>query len=280
MMVLLNYLFKERGIEMAGVKNRPLIAGNWKMFKTTGEAVAFTEALNAKVQAIPANARPDVTLCPPYTALAPVVETVARLNAPFHVGAQNMESREDGAYTGEISPRMLKDLKVDTVVIGHSERRQYYNETDATVNAKTQAALKHGLNPIVCVGETLAERDGGTTDSVIERQVTGAVAGLSPQEIFKLVFAYEPVWAIGTGKTCDSPEANRVCGVIRGLLRNLVSGQVDAGKIRILYGGSVKPENAEELVRQSDIDGALVGGASLEADSFFRIIQGASVVTV
>jgi triosephosphate isomerase len=262
---------------MAQPKAHPLIAGNWKMFKTTTEAEAFTEALFQKVQAIPAQARPDITLCPPFTALSRVLDTVKRLNAPFNVGAQTMESRESGAYTGEISPLMLKDLHVDTVILGHSERRQYYNETDETVQAKTQAALKHGLQPIVCVGESLQERESGVTDSVIERQVKKAIEGLSAQEVLQLVFAYEPVWAIGTGKTCDAAEANRVCHLIRQHLATTAKDPASVAGVRILYGGSVKPDNAEELMRQSDINGALVGGASLEAEPFFQIIQAAGV---
>jgi triosephosphate isomerase len=251
-------------------KPKPLIAGNWKMFKTTAEAVSFTEALAQRVQALPADARPDILLCPPYTALSVVVEATQRLNAPFAVGAQNMESRDNGAYTGEISPLMLKDLRVGWVLIGHSERRQYYNETDETVNAKTRAALAHDLSPVVCVGESLDEREAGQTDTVIERQVTRALSGLNDTEIQRLVFAYEPVWAIGTGKTCDAAEANRVCGRIRSLLG------ANGATVRVLYGGSVKPENTAELMSQSDINGALVGGASLEPDSFFRIIEAGS----
>jgi triosephosphate isomerase len=186
-----------------------------------------------------------------------------------------MESRENGAYTGEISPLMLQDLAVKLVIIGHSERRQYYNETDITVNEKTKSALAHHLTPIICVGETLQQREAGDTDAVVCCQVEAAVREISPADYSKLVFAYEPVWAIGTGKTCDSAEANRVCA----LIRQTLSKQGNAEQTLILYGGSVKPNNTKELMSQSDIDGALVGGASLEADSFSEIIRQALATT-
>ncbi len=253
---------------------RPIIAGNWKMFKTTGEAVAFTEALWQKVQPR-ANANlPEIVLCPPYTALSAVQESAAKLQAPFITAAQNMEGRDNGAYTGEISPLMLLDLGVRWVVIGHSERRQYYAETDETVTLKTLAALRHGLTPIICVGESLQERENGLTDRVIEQQVRAVLAQLSAAELPKVVFAYEPVWAIGTGKVCEAPEANRVCA----LIRHFISEYGNAEQTRILYGGSVKPDNTSALMSQSDIDGGLVGGASLEADSFFGIIEQACLV--
>ncbi len=248
---------------------RPVIAGNWKMYKTTKEAVAFTEALAAKVSALPKDSLPQVVLCPPYTALSTVRETIKRLHAPFLLAAQNMESHDEGAYTGEISPIMLKDLDVNPVVIGHSERRQYYGETDEAVNAKVLAALRHQILPIICVGETLEKREQGQTDPVIERQVEKAIEKVDPSQYEHLIFAYEPVWAIGTGKVCEAAEANRVCALIRSILNRTGSGE----KTRILYGGSVKPDNTHGLMSQSDIDGALVGGASLEAESFYRIIE-------
>lgn len=261
-------------VQLSGAQRRPVMAGNWKMFKTTAEARQFTEALHNKVKALPQAELPEVILCPPFTALSVVKEVITRLKAPFALAAQTMESKDNGAYTGEVSPVMLTDVGVTHVVIGHSERRQYYNETDATVNAKTKAALAHGLTPIVCVGELLTERDAGKTDEVIRRQVEKALEGVSPADFETLIIAYEPVWAIGTGKVCEADEANRVCGLIRGVLNQLGNGS----KTRILYGGSVKPDNVKGLMAQADIDGGLVGGASLEPDSFFQLIEGASLV--
>jgi triosephosphate isomerase len=256
---------------------RPVIAGNWKMYKTTAEAVAFTEALWNKAQPHTNGALPEIVLCVPYTAFRVVQDAAHRLSAPFIVAAQNMESRDNGAYTGEISPLMLLDLNVRWVVIGHSERRQYYNDTDETVTHKAQAALKHGMTPIICVGESLQDRESGQTDRVIEQQVRAFLSGLgeaSTPDLSKIIVAYEPVWAIGTGKVCDAAEANRVCA----LIRHYLGEAAPADKTRILYGGSVKPDNAQSLMSQSDIDGALVGGASLEADSFYGIIEQACLV--
>lgn len=253
---------------------RPIIAGNWKMFKTTQEATQFVEALWQKVQPHTNAQLPEIVLCPPFTALSSVKEAISKVNAPFIVAAQNMESRDNGAYTGEISPLMLKDIGINWVVIGHSERRQYFNETDETVAAKTVAALKHGITPIVCVGELLQERENGLTDAVIEQQVRAVLTQISASELSKIVIAYEPVWAIGTGKVCEAAEANRVCA----LIRHFVSEYGSADQTRVLYGGSVKPDNTQALMTQSDIDGGLVGGASLEAPSFFGIIEQASLV--
>lgn len=253
---------------------RPIIAGNWKMFKTTQEAAAFTNALWQAVQPCVGAALPEIVICPPFTALATVKQTADSLKAPFIVAAQTMESRDNGAYTGEISPLMLLDLGIRWVVIGHSERRQYYNETDETVAQKTVAALKHGMTPIVCVGESLQEREAGQTDRVIEQQVRAVLSQISAADLPKIVVAYEPVWAIGTGKVCEAPEANRVCALIRRFLNEAGSGE----QTRILYGGSVKPDNTQALMSQSDIDGGLVGGASLEPASFFGIIEQACLV--
>lgn len=254
---------------------RPIIAGNWKMFKTTQEASTFVETLWQKVQALKGNELPEIVVCPPFTALNSVKQKVDALGAPFVVAAQTMESRESGAYTGEISPLMLADLGIRWVVLGHSERRQYFNETDETVTAKTLAALKHGLTPIVCVGEELQERENGLTDAVIEQQIRAVCSQLQASDLPKIVIAYEPVWAIGTGKVCEAAEANRVCA----LIRHFVGEYGTAEHTRILYGGSVKADNTQALMSQSDIDGGLVGGASLEPDSFFAIIQHASPVT-
>lgn len=255
---------------------RPIIAGNWKMFKTTQEASIFVETLWQKVQSLNHTALPEIVLCPPFTALGTVKHTTGTLGAPFIVAAQTMESRDSGAYTGEISPLMLTDIGVRWVVLGHSERRQYFNETDETVAAKTLAALQHGLTPIVCVGEELQERENGLTDAVIEQQIRAICGSLPNSDLPKIVIAYEPVWAIGTGKVCEAAEANRVCA----LIRHFVGEYGAAEQTRILYGGSMKADNAQALMSQSDIDGGLVGGASLEPESFFAIIQCASPVTV
>jgi triosephosphate isomerase len=255
-------------------KRRPIIAGNWKMFKTTQETATFIQSLWQKVQPHTSAALPEIVLCPSFTALATAKETTGTLKAPFTIAAQTMESRDNGAYTGEISPLMLLDLGIQWVVIGHSERRQYYNETDETVAQKTVAALKHGMTPIVCVGESLQEREAGQTDRVIEQQIRAVLSQITAQDIPKIIVAYEPVWAIGTGKVCEAPEANRVCTLIRRFLNEFGAGE----QTRILYGGSVKPDNTQALMSQSDIDGGLVGGASLEPDSFFGIIEQACLV--
>lgn len=253
---------------------RPIIAGNWKMYKTTQEAAEFTRTLWEKVQPNAGASLPEIVICPPYTALATVKENSTQLKTPFITAAQNMESRDKGAYTGEISPLMLLDLGIRWVVIGHSERRQYFNETDESVAQKTVAALKHGMTPIVCVGESLQERESGATDRVIEQQVRAVLSQVSATDLPKIVIAYEPVWAIGTGKVCDATEANRVCA----LIRHFIGEYGAADQTRILYGGSVKPDNTQALMSQSDIDGGLVGGASLEAASFFGIIEQACLV--
>jgi triosephosphate isomerase (TIM) len=259
------------------MKPTPVIAGNWKMYKNTAEAKAFCQALGEQLSSLPASGLPKVVVCPPFTALSTVIDVVNASKINCAVGAQNMESRPEGAYTGEVSPTMLQDVGAQYVIIGHSERRQYYNETDDTVNQKTLAAFEHELLPIVCVGETLAQREAEQTDTVIQNQVKGALKNLNPAHLAKLVMAYEPVWAIGTGKVCESVEANRVCGWIRRTLQELFpNGNVS--QVPILYGGSVKPENAQELLAQSDINGALIGGASLQADSFVRIVQAGMAV--
>ncbi len=257
---------------MANSQRRPIIAGNWKMFKTTPEAVAFTEALNKRVQGHAT--LPEILLCAPFTALTTVNDAIKKLNAPFAVAAQTMDHRDNGAFTGEISPLMLLDINVRWVLIGHSERRQYFNEIDDTVAAKTVAALKYGMTPVVCIGEELQEREAGLTDRVIEQQVRAVVDLIAPSELSKVVFAYEPVWAIGTGKVCEAEEANRVCK----LIRTLIAEYGPAEQTRILYGGSVKPESTSALMSQSDIDGGLVGGASLDPDTFFAIIEQACLV--
>jgi triosephosphate isomerase len=236
------------------------------MFKTTGEARDLVQQLKGALADVDAV---EIIVGPPFTALATVAGELKGAN--ISVAGQNMYWEESGAYTGEVSPLMLKDIGCTHVIIGHSERRQFFNETDATVNKKVKAALKAGLTPIACVGETLKEREAGATMEIVERQIRDGLEGLSPQEVEKIVIAYEPVWAIGTGKTASPQQAEEV----HHLIRSIIAQRADSvsQNIRILYGGSVKPDNVDELMAQPDIDGALVGGASLQADSFIRIVR-------
>ncbi len=252
----------------------PIIAGNWKMFKTVGEAVNFVSELAVRVAGIKGV---EMVVCPPFTALAAVAGQLRDQGAGIALGAQNMYWEDEGAYTGEVAPGMLKEIGCRYVILGHSERRQYFGETDAVVNKKVHAALAHELIPIVCVGERLEERESGNTEEVVRRQVEGSLAELTARQAAAgLVVAYEPVWAIGTGRTASAADAQQVNKFIRGLLRNLF-GEAAAQAVRIQYGGSVKPGNTAELMAQPDIDGALVGGASLEVDSFTDIIKNAVV---
>lgn len=246
----------------------PIIAGNWKMFKTVSEAKAFVSDVKGKAEV----AGVETVVCAPFTALPALVEAVK--GTSIKVGAQNMHFEDNGAFTGEISGVFLKDLGVDYVIIGHSERRQYFAETDETVNKKTHAAFKHGLTPIVCVGEKLEEREAGKTDEVNRVQTTAALAGLTAEQAAEVVIAYEPIWAIGTGKSSTATDANDAIKAIRGVVEGLFGAEV-AGKVRIQYGGSVKPNNVAEYMGESDIDGALVGGASLEPASFIALVEGA-----
>jgi len=246
---------------------KPIIAGNWKMYKTAAEAVALVNALKAEVAGIEAT---EIVVCPPFTALAAVQPVLAGSNV--QLAAQNVHWEKEGAFTGEISAAMLKELGVRYAVIGHSERRQFFGETDAGVNKRTKAALANGLRPIVCVGETLKEREANRTEAVIKTQITGSLAGLSKNEMLETVVAYEPVWAIGTGKTASPQQAQDVHAFIRKLIASLFDADT-ALRVRIQYGGSVKPDNAKELLGQPDIDGALVGGASLKADGFAVIVK-------
>jgi triosephosphate isomerase len=246
---------------------RKFICGNWKMHKTSSEAVALVRELRLRL-----NTQVQVGIAPPFTALSKVKE--ALVGSPIQLFAQNCHHEKQGAFTGEVSAPMLAEVGCDGVILGHSERRQYFAETDEGVNKKLKAAIEAGLHPIVCVGETLQERESNRTWEVVSRQVRGALAGISPAQIAALTLAYEPVWAIGTGKTATTSQAQEVHGQIRGLLRELAGAQ-PAEAVRIQYGGSVKPENAAELLSQPDIDGALVGGASLKAEDFARIIAGA-----
>lgn len=247
----------------------PIVAGNWKMFKTIAEASEFAAIVS---KAAP-NSAVEQVICAPYTTL-PALSTLLKDSA-VALGAQNMHFADNGAYTGEISPLMLKELDVKYVIIGHSERRQYFNETDETVNLKAKAALQHGLLPIICVGETLEEREAGRTQEVVRVQTEAALAGVSAGQMKEVVFAYEPVWAIGTGKSSTSADANETIRYIRQVIAALY-GQETAEQVRIQYGGSVKPDNIASYLQESDIDGALVGGASLTADGFLQLVAGAS----
>ncbi len=244
-----------------------IIAGNWKMNKTQIEAIEFVNQLKRAIADIQ---EVDIVVCPPFTALADVKDVLLESN--IGLGAQNLFWEDSGAYTGEVSAPMLKSLDVQYVIIGHSERRQYFQETDATVNKRLKSALKHGLIPIVCIGETLAEREAGKTFVVIKTQCLGGLQGISSEEMKKIILAYEPVWAIGTGKTATPQQAQEVHAFIRRQLQEMFDEET-AAEVRIQYGGSVKPDNTNDLMSQPDIDGALVGGASLKADSFVDIIK-------
>lgn len=247
---------------------RSIVAGNWKMHKTVPEGLALASELANRSNELTGEC--EVVLCPPFTALAAIAERVS--GSGIEVGAQNVHWEAKGAFTGEVSCTMLVDAGCRWVVIGHSERRAMFGETDATVNQKVKAAMAAGLLPIVCVGETLEQRELGITDDVVRRQVEGAVVGLPAVAAAKLVVAYEPVWAIGAGRASNGEDANAVASGIRSALLRLYSSEV-AQAVRIQYGGSVKASNMAEFARQPEIDGALVGGASLEASDFARIIQ-------
>lgn len=246
---------------------RPVIAGNWKMYKTIAEAVEFVDALKPKV----ANANHcEVVVAPPFTALHAVAEAVRGSNV--QVGAQDVSWEKEGAFTGDISASMLREAGSTHVIVGHSERRQYHGETDERVNLKLKAALAAGLIPIACVGETLAEREADRTQQVLQHQVTGGFAGLTAQEFSRIIVAYEPVWAIGTGRTATPEIAAESHRCLRSLIRKQFGEEI-ADQVRILYGGSVKPDNIKGLMAQEEIDGALVGGASLQTDSFAAIVN-------
>jgi triosephosphate isomerase (TIM) len=246
---------------------RPILAGNWKMNKTPAEAVEFVRAIRPLVTRYD---NVDVVVCPPFVALPLVSETLSGVR--IAVGAQNIHWADSGAYTGEVSAAMLKGI-ADYIIIGHSERRQYFGETDELVNKKTKAALAQGLRPIVCVGEDLAQNEAGVTDSLVGGQVRAAFDGLTAEQAAGIVVAYEPIWAIGTGKTATAAVANRVCGlVVRGTLAELYGEQV-AQEIRVQYGGSANEKNIGELMAMPDIDGALIGGASLKVDAFVDMVR-------
>ncbi len=243
-----------------------VIAGNWKMHKTKEEIDTFFKGLDS----LETKAGVEAVVCSPFPYLSQLVE--ASKGLPVACGAQNMHFEKQGAFTGEVSPVMLQDIGVTHVIIGHSERREYFNETDETVNKKVLSAHAHGLKPIVCVGESLAQREAGETLSFIAGQVKAALQGLSAEEIEKTIIAYEPIWAIGTGKTASSEEANEVCQHIRQVIAEVSSEEV-AEAVTVQYGGSVNPDNIGELLDMSDIDGALVGGASLDASSFMKLVE-------
>ena len=249
---------------------KPIIAGNWKMNKTYQEAKHFVAEVKGQV---PDAEKMESVICAPALFLEQLVNETAGYD--LGIGAQTMHEEEAGAFTGEISPVQLRDIGVQYVIIGHSERRQYFNETDEAVNRKAKAALAHDLVPIMCVGETLEQRENGETNRVVEQQVAAGLEGLSGEDIGRTVIAYEPIWAIGTGKTATADDANTVCGVIRKKV-SAIAGNEAADAVRIQYGGSVKPANADELLGKEHIDGALVGGASLESASFLKLLEAGS----
>lgn len=245
---------------------RKVIAGNWKMNMLPNEAIALIENLAPQVK----DTKNDVIICVPFTDLFYSLLSVQGTN--IKVGAQNMHFEEKGAYTGEVSGKMLESINVEYVIIGHSERRQYFAETDETVNKKVKAALKYNLKPIICVGETLEQREAGKAEEIITTQTKLALEGLTEEEMKDITLAYEPIWAIGTGKTATSEDANDAIKAIREQVRSIFGDKV-ADEIIILYGGSVNASNAKELFETSDIDGGLVGGASLKADDFAKIVN-------
>ncbi|NNB87457.1 triose-phosphate isomerase [Corallococcus exiguus] len=249
---------------------RKIVAGNWKMNKTVPEALALVRELRGAVAAM--GDKVEVAIAPPFVALQPL--HIALEGAPLQLAAQNCHWESSGAFTGEISAPMLAELGCAYVIVGHSERRQFFGETDATVNKRAKAVKAAGMTPIVCVGETLAERESNQTLTVVERQVRGALEGFSGADVATFVMAYEPVWAIGTGRTATTAQAQEVHAAIRGLLTRMYD-EGTAERVRIQYGGSVKPDNAAELLGQPDVDGALVGGASLKAADFVAIVKAA-----
>lgn len=247
---------------------KPFIAGNWKMFKTSKEAAEFAKEFKELMK----DSKTDVLagICAPYTQLSVLAE--AFKGTGIKLGAQNMHFEESGAFTGEISAQMLKEIGVEYCVIGHSERRQYFNETDETVNKKLITAFKHGILPILCVGEVLEERDSGKEYEVVKRQIINGLKDLPAENVKKLTVAYEPVWAIGTGRTATPDQANDMCGFIRKVIEEIYGDDISEDVV-IQYGGSVKPENASELMGMEEIDGALVGGASLKPQDFIQIVN-------
>ncbi len=257
------------------MSRRPIIAGNWKMHNNRAESAGLTSAIKEAIQDIDADLLPEVVIAPTFTSLGIASENICHCGCErIKLAAQNCYWEAKGAFTGEISIDMIKDFDAKFIIIGHSERRQIFSESDEMINKKAIAIIEAGLTPIICCGETLEQREAGVTDQHIASQIVKALENIKPTDVANVVIAYEPIWAIGTGKTCDSVEANRVIKEIRKVVAQ-VAGKENVDKVRILYGGSVKPETIEEQMAQSDIDGALVGGASLKADSFVQIIKGA-----
>ncbi len=250
---------------------KPLISGNWKMNHNHLDAIQVVQKLSYRLSSADYDAV-DVSVHPAFTALRSIQTLIDADRIPIALGAQNCYWEEKGAYTGEVSPTMLAKLNVSFVIVGHSERREYFKETDEEVRRKLEAVFAHGMTPIVCVGETLEEREAGSTESKVTGQVEAAVTGLAAELVERLVIAYEPIWAIGTGRTATPDDAQETCGLIRQVVRRL-QGDGPADAVRIQYGGSVKSSNAQELMGQPDIDGALVGGASLDPDEFALIVQ-------
>lgn len=246
---------------------KPIIAGNWKMNKTLTETKNFVDEVKGL---IPNGDRVDSVVCAPALFLDYLTDELQ--DNALKTGAQNMHFEENGAFTGEISPVALNDLGVEYVILGHSERRELFGETDEVVNQKVHAAFKHNITPIICVGETLEQRESNVMEDVVKSQVQKAISGLTNEQVAQSVIAYEPIWAIGTGKTATSEQANEACTFIRNVLKEETSEET-ANAVRLQYGGSVKPANIEELMSQSDIDGALVGGASLDAKSFLQLLE-------
>ena len=245
---------------------KPIIAGNWKMNKTIKEAVEFVNEIKGQV----VDTDVEVVLCAPATMLKDMKEAAKGSNVK--IGAQNMHFEESGAFTGEIAPAMLKEIDMDYVIIGHSERRQYFNETNETVNKKVLKALEVAIRPIMCCGETLEERESGKMEDVVKAQIVEGLNNVPTEKLADVVIAYEPIWAIGTGVTASSEQANDAIAFIRSLLKEMYNEEASES-VQIQYGGSVKPANVEEIMNQSDIDGALVGGASLKADSFMQLVN-------
>ncbi|NMB07403.1 MAG: triose-phosphate isomerase [Tissierellia bacterium] len=245
---------------------KPIIAGNWKMNNTISDSLALIE----EIKKHKLNENVEAVVCVPFTSLSEVKKAIESTN--IKLGAQNLHWEENGAYTGEISPLMLKEIGIDYCIIGHSERRQYFNETDETVNKKIKTALKHNIKPIVCVGETLEEREAGREEEIVKEQVLKAFEDIDIKDVENIVIAYEPIWAIGTGKTASSEDANQMCKFIRSIIKRKYEEKTGEN-IRIQYGGSVKPNTIKELMEKEDIDGALVGGASLIAEDFAKLVN-------
>ncbi|MFB5660882.1 triose-phosphate isomerase [Alteribacillus sp. HJP-4] len=246
---------------------KAIIAGNWKMNKTHSEAVEFVSAIK---NSIPASSEVETVVCAPALFLKEMND--ASSGSDVNVGAQTMHFEDNGAFTGEISPAALADLNIPYVIIGHSERREMFNETNESVNQKLHAAFRHGITPIMCCGETLEERQSNETESVVREQIEKGLAGLSADQVKKTVVAYEPIWAIGTGKSSSAEDANETCGTVRSVIEELYDTDT-AEAVRIQYGGSVKPENIDGYLKKEHIDGALVGGASLKTDAFVQLVE-------